>query len=239
MVNTIGSGHTIKSPRKFSLSLLDEITLQEELTPNGRYYSNEMGVTVPSVTTVLKRIPKPQIIAWQKRLGKVNAANALAFAGKQGSSLHALCEAYIQDGQVSLSPNDPYTNTLFLQIKKPLDKSLGNVLGIEFPLFSEKLKTAGRTDIIAEWNGELAIIDYKTSKKEKPEKYLDGYYMQSTCYALMANDQHNLKIEKFVLLIGCSEGIGAQVVERKVSDFADKTIKFFSDIEARKDASNP
>jgi ATP-dependent exoDNAse (exonuclease V) beta subunit len=50
-----------------------------------------------------------------------------------------------------------------------LDK-INNIHAIERTLYSEYLGLAGRVDCIAEYEGELAVIDFKTSEKIKPEK---------------------------------------------------------------------
>lgn len=217
----------VVSPITRTLSLLPQINLVEDMTDDGRYYINDTGIRVPSVTTVLSRIPKPGIDSWKKRIGAIAAAQVLKNANTQGTGVHDLCERYIKYGKATLAKN-PLINCLFLQIKTELDTHVGTVIGIECPLFSESLNTAGRTDLIAEWGSELVIVDYKTSKTKKPDKYMDGYFMQSTCYALMANAQYNLNIKKFVLIISCDDSLAAQVVVRDIAEFSQQTIDFFS-----------
>ena len=73
---------------------------------------------------------------------------------------------------------------LFYQIKPYLD-SIDNIHALEDPLSSSLLKMAGRVDCIAEYKGELAIIDFKTSSKTKREEWIDNYFAQETAYAIM------------------------------------------------------
>jgi ATP-dependent exoDNAse (exonuclease V) beta subunit len=47
---------------------------------------------------------------------------------------------------------------------------MNNVYAQEVPLYSDQLKVAGRVDLIAEWGGQLAIVDFKTSRKPKERK---------------------------------------------------------------------
>ena len=58
----------------------------------------------------------------------------------------------------------PLTQFMFHSAKSSLDK-IGKIHAIERTLYSEYLGLAGRVDCIAEYEGELAVIDFKTSKK--------------------------------------------------------------------------
>ena len=94
---------------------------------------------------------------------------------------------------------------LFYQIKPYLD-SIDNIHALEDPLSSSLLKMAGRVDCIAEYNGELAIIDFKTSTKYKREEWIDDYFAQETAYAIMFQELTGLIPKKLVTIIACETG---------------------------------
>ena len=68
------------------------------------------------------------------------------------------------------------------------------------------MKLAGRVDCIAEYKGELAIIDFKTSTKEKREEWIHDYFAQETAYAIMFQELTGLMPKKLVTIIACETG---------------------------------
>ena len=82
-----------------------------------------------------------------------------------------------------------------------MDKNVGVIKAIEAPLYSHSLRVGGRVDLIAEWDGELSIIDFKTSKKPKREDWIKAYYMQSCAYARMFEELTNITVRKVVIAI--------------------------------------
>jgi len=60
--------------------------------------------------------------------------------------------------------------------------------------------------LIAEWDGELAIIDYKTSSKPKIAEWCHSYFMQETAYAIMWEELTGEPIRKLVTIIGVDGG---------------------------------
>jgi len=94
---------------------------------------------------------------------------------------------------------------LFKQAKPDLDK-IDNIHAIEQALFSRELGVAGTVDCIAEYDGELAVIDFKTSKKPKPEKWIEHYYVQCAAYACMLYEMTGIMVKKFVIIMSCENG---------------------------------
>ena len=83
----------------------------------------------------------------------------------------------------------------------PLLQRVDNIHLLEGVLYSHRLGTAGRVDCVAEWEGELSIIDFKTSRTEKRKDWITDYFLQETAYALMFGEMYNLKIKKIVTLM--------------------------------------
>ena len=69
------------------------------------------------------------------------------------------------------------------------------------PRYSEYLGIAGRVDCIAEYEGELAIIDFKTSEKIKPEKWMENYFVQEQAYACMYYELTGIPVKKLITLM--------------------------------------
>ena len=95
----------------------------------------------------------------------------------------------------------PFNYSEFKKLQSILDKNVQTVYGIEYKLFSENLYTAGTSDLICNWNGVNSIVDFKTSKYIKDENYINHYFIQATCYALMAEELYNIQIPKIVILM--------------------------------------
>jgi genome maintenance exonuclease 1 len=89
----------------------------------------------------------------------------------------------------------------FSQIKPILDKHVNNIWAQEVPLYSDKFMVAGRVDCIAEYDGELSIIDFKTSRKPKKEEWITNYFIQAAFYAAAFYERTGVAIKKFAIII--------------------------------------
>ena len=85
-------------------------------------------------------------------------------------------------------------------------------------MFSDHLRVAGRVDCIAEYEGELAVIDFKTSTKPKKENWIENYFVQETAYAVMYYERCGVKVDKIVTLIATEEG-SMQVIQKTDLDY--------------------
>ena len=173
-------------------------------TPNGRRY--RVGDSLyPSVTTITSHQKKDSILKWRKKVGEEEANAISKRASTRGNKCHKLCELYLENKSISKYSDDPLSMGLFYQIKPYLD-SIDNIHALEAPLCSSLLKMAGRVDCIAEYNGELAIIDFKTSTKYKREEWIHDYFAQETAYAIMFQELTGLIPKKLVTIIACETG---------------------------------
>ena len=117
--------------------------------------------------------------------------------------MYTLVENYMLNKE--LPTVQPLSEFLFKQAKPDLDK-IDNIHAIEQALFSRELGVAGTVDCIAEYDGELAVIDFKTSKKPKPEKWIEHYYVQCAAYACMLYEMTGIMVKKFVIIMSCENG---------------------------------
>ena len=178
--------------------------LKATTTQQGRRYLVD-GMMWPSVTTVIGHSKKKSIIEWRNRVGEEEANAISKRASTRGNKCHKLCELYLENKSISKYKDDPLSMGLFYQIKPYLD-SIDNIHALEAPLCSRLLKMAGRVDCIAEYNGELAIIDFKTSTKYKREEWIHDYFAQETAYAIMFQELTGLIPKKLVTIIACETG---------------------------------
>ena len=145
-----------------------DFELEAKTTESGRVYYTPSGKAYPSVTTVLGSMNKDAIDAWRKRVGEEEANKISGKASRRGEALHLACEKYLLNEMSDLKIRNmmPNIKELFFQLRPELDKNIGTIYAVEQPLYSDKLKIAGRVDCIAKWDGKISIIDFKTSSKE-------------------------------------------------------------------------
>lgn len=190
------------------------MNLLSEENDSGRYYDTPEG-KFPSVTTVTGWEKRKFFAEWRKN----NPEEAKRTTGR-GNKLHSLLEKYLNNEELNKKEIDPFTLDLFLQIKPEIDK-IDNIHALEVPLYSKLLKLAGRVDCIAEYNGELAIIDFKGSTKQKRKEDIDNYFMQATAYSIMWKERIGIPVKKIVILIACEDG-GLQIFESNPVEYVAK-----------------
>ena len=198
----------------FNLDLIEFPTLQRIDAEDGRRYVTPEGKAYPSVTTVLSKTgDKSGLDAWRERVGEEAAAFEGRRAANRGTGMHLLCERFILNEKIDLRREMPVPAQLFSQIKPLLEKHVNNVRGQEVPLYSDFLRIAGTTDLVAEWNGELAIIDYKSSNKNKERDWIDDYFIQTAIYAIAWEERTSIPINKLVILMAVEQSIKPLVFE--------------------------
>ena len=107
----------------------------------------------------------------------------------------------------------PTTQQAFISVEKELNQ-IGTVHALESPLYSHNLQLAGRVDCIAEWEGEISVIDFKTSAKPKKTEWIQNYFIQETAYAKMFEDLTGKKVENIITLIAVSDGTSQLFIEK-------------------------
>jgi CRISPR/Cas system-associated exonuclease Cas4 (RecB family) len=189
----------------FKHELVQLKELNTKSSDTGRFYETPEGQSYPSVTTITGLLSKASILAWRQRVGDGKADAITKAATTRGNKVHKMAEMYLRNemaSQINLFEDPmPHIENMFFQLTELLDNSIGIINAIEAPLYSDQLKVGGRVDVIAEWDGELAVIDFKTSSKPKKESWIDGYFMQSSAYALMFEELTGIKINKIVIAI--------------------------------------
>ena len=181
-------------------------SLEREMIDGVRYYkvgdSDELQKFV-SITSVISHFNKEKFTAWRKKVGDEEADKITRKATSRGTDAHTLIENHLKN--LELPTVQPISEHLF-KIAKPALNRINNIYALEGSLYSQYLGVAGTVDCIAEFDGELSIIDFKTSKQPKPREWIDGYFVQCCAYACMLHELTGLSVKKFVIIMTCENG---------------------------------
>ncbi|HYT46329.1 MAG TPA: hypothetical protein VEP90_28625, partial [Methylomirabilota bacterium] len=131
----------------------------------------------------------------------------------RGNWMHSACEHYLKGINV-FDDLMPSNQEMFMRVIPILDKNITKIYGIEMPLYSGKLMTAGRADALLEWKHHNCILDFKTSRYplDKEDERIVKYNLQATAYAMMAEGMYNYKFPYNILVILPGSSDDPQVV---------------------------
>ena len=206
---------------------IDYPSLDRETIDGVRYYDTPTGEKLVSITSVISHYNREIFREWRARVGNDEANKVTKQATSRGTDMHTLVEHYIKNEE--LPTVQPLSEMLFKQAKPDLNK-IDNIHAVEQALFSKELGVAGTVDCIAEYEGELAVIDFKTSKKPKPRKWIEHYFVQCAAYACMLYEMTGIMVQKFVIIMSCEDGecvVYEEYDKRKYIDLLSEYIREF------------
>ncbi len=180
--------------------------LSRETIDGVRYYSvpdEDELLKLVSITSVTSHFNKEIFVNWRKKVGDKEADRITKAATSRGTDMHTLTEHYLKNDD--LPTVQPISDFLFKIAKGELNK-IDNIHALEGSLYSKELGIAGTVDCIAEYNGELAIIDFKTSKKPKPRNWVEHYFVQCMAYGCMLYEITGISVKKLVIIMACENG---------------------------------
>jgi len=181
--------------------------LERETIDGVRYYKvpdDEELIKLVSITSVTSHFNKEIFINWRKKVGNEEADRITKAATKRGTDMHTLTEHYLKNDQ-ELPEVPPISEFLFKIAKSKLNL-INSIHTLEGSLYSKQLGIAGTVDCIAEYNGELSIIDFKTSKKPKPREWIEHYFVQAMAYGCMLYELTGISVKKLVIIMACENG---------------------------------
>ena len=97
----------------------------------------------------------------EEKVGEDKANEITRKATSRGTDTHTLIEHYLLNEE-TLPEVQPISDFLY-KIAKPTLNNIDNIHALEGSLYSKQLGVAGTVDCIAEYDGELAVIDFKTA----------------------------------------------------------------------------
>ena len=157
-----------------------------------------------SVTKLTGKESEQAIIDWRKRVGDEVADKIMKQSSKRGTNIHNFIENYLSNEEIMV-PESAIENYYTFKSMKPELNKIDNIVGLEVPVYSDEYRLRGRFDCLAEYNGELSMIDFKTSKKVKKKAWITPYFIQATAYTEMIKEHTDLNIKNIVLIFGITD----------------------------------
>jgi genome maintenance exonuclease 1 len=185
---------------KFVNTKIPKATLRR--VDHKHFYETPKGSLYPSVTTMLKATEPEEKSEGLAAFNEKPEANYIMIQAMLiGNQTHKLIENYLQD---IASPRDAYrllSIAHFQNLKGFIDGKVNNIRGVELKMWSDKLKLGGMSDCIAEYDGVLSIIDYKTKRSNVREEWLTDYFIQATAYSIMFEELTGVPVPQAVILV--------------------------------------
>jgi CRISPR/Cas system-associated exonuclease Cas4 (RecB family) len=200
--------------------------LERETIDGVRYYDvtdGEKLLKLVSITSVTSHFNREIFVKWRKRVGEDEAQKITKAATSRGTDMHSLVENYLYNKTLPAVP--PLPDFLFKIAKAELNK-INNIHCLEGPLYSLQLGVAGTTDCIAEYDGELAVIDFKTSKKPKPREWIENYFVQAMFYGMAYYEMTGTPIKKLVIIMACEDGESVVYEESDLKKYMKLVVKY-------------
>jgi len=171
------------------------------------YYSPDSNKKLISVTSLLGATNKDldnALKKWKGRIGEEKAKAESERCASRGNSVHLLAEEWINNNRMDFSIHNKNSVSLFKRLCHAVN-NIDNVKAQEITLYSDLLGIAGRVDCIAEYNGILSVIDFKTSTKAKLEKWITDYFLQCSAYSYLFEGMYGIKIPQIIVIIAVEE----------------------------------
>jgi genome maintenance exonuclease 1 len=186
--------------------------LERDTSPDGtRVYKTPSGRAYPSVTTVTSLHNAEGIAKWRARVGAEEANRISGRASARGTRIHSLCEAYLRNEQCN---PDIFDRELFESISYWLG-DIDNIHALEDPLYSDFLQVAGTVDCIAEFQGKLSVIDFKTASKPKDREDIYNYFMQTAAYSVAFEERTGIPIGRLVIIMAVENDDPRLFIEKR------------------------
>ena len=179
---------------------------------SGRMYETVEGERFPSITTILNLYNQNFITEWKAKVGEEYANKVASQAARRGTIIHESIEHYLSNRSV---PFISFRQQELFKSIKPLLNDINNIHCLEQRLFSRHLKIAGTVDCIAEHEGRLSVIDFKTSSRTKEKNKIENYFMQCTAYAIMYEELTGIPIQKIVIMIAVEDDFPQIFIEKR------------------------
>ena len=181
-----------------------------------RHYNTPIG-PLKSVSTILgERMDHSSLVAWKMAVGEELAARISTQATTRGTAVHRIAGKYLLNERAYTKGEMPANIETFSRIRSTLDERVGLIHGIELQLWSSALRTAGTTDLVAEFDGINSIVDFKTSKREKSEDMILGYFIQTTTYSYMLEERTGIRAPQIAIIIAVDDGKTQVFVKNRI-----------------------
>lgn len=218
------------SHKTFNHVMVPYTELLTETIDGKRHYVLPDGLTkLKSVTTVLdEKLDKTALMEWKKKVGEAEANKVSVQAARRGTAVHKLAERYVLNEKDIYRDQMPVNVESFQPIKLALDEHVDNIIGVELPLYSKALGCAGRTDLIAEYDGVPSIIDFKTSRKPKKLEWIENYILQTTIYSMMFERMYKIQVPQLAIIISVDNEKTPQTFVLERNFYVDRVLELLT-----------
>lgn len=197
--------------------------LTTEMKNGKRWYKLPSGQLVPSVTSVLDTFKSAELKRWQDRVGCATAEKIKQQATARGTAMHDLLETYIKNEPL---PNVlPHIKQAFIDLKPTLER-IDNVVCQESCLYSEKIKVAGRNDVIADFDRVRSIVDFKTASKPKKIEWIINYFEQVSAYKELYLEMTGDSLQQAVIIISVDQDPEPQIFKLNAAEMRQHYVRF-------------
>jgi genome maintenance exonuclease 1 len=187
---------------------------------NAHFYQTPTGEIYPSITTILHETmaseKKESLQNWKEQ--EIAANYITQEAATIGTETHKLIENHINE--VRQTDNVRLLSVAHFNNLIPFLQKINNVHGTELRLYSNAMKLAGTSDCIANYDGELSIIDYKTKRSNQKEEWMTDHFIQGTAYAQMFKELTGIEAKQVVILVSSEKNSRMEFV-KNTEDYKD------------------
>lgn len=155
----------------------------EEDSLGARRYITPLGA-LPSVTTIIKGPAR-----WKRQGGSMYAIEARL----RGRELHEEVESFLLD------PRSP-TGSVYFRSLRPFLERISDVWLVEGHLWHPD-GFAGAVDCVAEVDGVLSVIDWKTSEVPRSSRTVEEAHMQVSAYRAAAQSLYGVEIPRGFVVV--------------------------------------
>lgn len=171
-----------------------------------QYYNyHKSPIYLPSVSKLLETTKTPEqrqiLTEWKNKVGEEEANRITQLSTSNGREMHRIVEHYIKYDKLDAPTND--NKDSHEMARTIIEQGLGKIsqyFGAECHVYYPELY-AGKTDCVAQWQGKLAIIDFKNTLKPKKREWVEDLLLQAVGYAMAHNAVFNTDIKTVVIMM--------------------------------------
>lgn len=209
--------------KTFNVDLVEPKKLKRKNIDGVRHYiveGDESTIAFPSVTVVLGADKEKQksLHEWRRRVGFDKANEIARKASSRGTAVHNMIEDYLKGNDPEADSSSYLHNSMFRELKRAADEHVDNIRSIEGQMYSKHLRAAGTVDLIAEFDGKLSVIDWKTAARLKSRDHVTSYFVQESAYAVMFEELYGIPVAQLVTIL-VTEDAECQIFIEKRDDW--------------------
>ena len=217
-----------------------DITTIKQVNANGkRHYETPAGPLV-SITTVIHHFTPDGIKQWRENMGEDVANYIMRTSSIRGTRVHKLVDSFLSNESLAnITREYGVTAVGLFNLMRPALERISNIVAVEKRVYSTDpaIMVAGTTDCVADYEGILSIIDFKTSSKMRAQDTIDSWMIQATFYALAWECLTGQKISQLVIICATEDG-QTEVFKSEPSEYVERLKKLIADYRADIGSSN-